>query len=553
MGHSIDRRTFAVGIGAATAAAVGALAGCSPSTRKSEPASEGNWDKEADFVVVGSGTGLFGALMAAKEGATAIVVEKSDRVGGTTALSGNGCWVPNNRHMKEHGIMELPEEEIVRYIDACDVYKTGSMILKENYVSKASRVFDYIEDVLGFRLDTDYNDPKFEGKPVRGDYYPLPGNIELGRSLFFLNDKGVPLYTKNYTESVIPYAESLGIEMLTGTPATSLVLDERGSVVGIEASKNKSETLRIKASKGVLLSAGGFDHNKEMVRQYLRGPVYGSNAVQESTGDAHAMGQVAGAAFGNMASCWGLPFFKNAVGDEYSTAYDWSTWRTKPYSLIVNSKGRRFASESSAYSIINLAFYSYDSGNCAYLNLPAYFICDSRYVANYGFPGQKTKEGEQPSLPEYVKMYESIGQIAADLGIDKESLENEIERFNSFAHAGKDLDWARGEYFHESRTNGDLGYKEKGLSNPCLGPVEEPPFYVAEIGPGTCGTNGGLLVNENSQVLRADGSAIEGLYAGGNTAASIFGSGYPGAGGTVGPGIFQAMMAADHALGLSKF
>ena len=150
-------------------------------------------------------------------------------------------------------------------------------------------------------------------------------------------------------------------------------------------------------------------------------------------------------------------------------------------------------------------------------------------------------------------MYESIGQIAADLGIDKESLESEIERFNSFAHAGKDLDWARGEYFHESRTNGDLGYKEKGLSNPCLGPVEEPPFYVAEIGPGTCGTNGGLLVNENSQVLRADGSAIEGLYAGGNTAASIFGSGYPGAGGTVGPGIFQAMMAADHALGLSKF
>lgn len=552
MGQHVDRRSFVVGMGLSGVAAAGALAGCSfaGGASKATTGEDEAWDREADIVVVGSGTGLFGALMAAHEGARVLVLEKGPSPGGTTALSGNGCWVPRNRHMQEHGIQELSDDQIVDYIDACDVFKTAPRALKKNYVARASKVFDYIEDEFGLRLDTNYHDPKFDGKVVRGDYYPLPGNMTLGRSLFFCDEEGSFYFSKNYAKSIIPYAESLGIEVLLNTQATSLVLEGK-TVVGVEAIEG-SKPLRVKAEKGVVLAAGGFDYNSDMIRAYLRGPLYGSNAVPQNTGDAHIMGMAVGAALGNMPSAWGVPFFKNSK-EGYSTVYDWSTWRTKPYSMIVNKRGRRFASESSAYSIINLAFNAYDAGTCGYLNLPAYFICDAKYVETYGYPGAKKDKEKAQEQPEFVLSFQSLADLADACGIDSSALADEVARFNSFAVAGIDEDWKRGEYFHEYRTNGDLTAAEKGLPNACMGPIEAPPFYVAEIGPGTCGTNGGLVVDEESRVLRPDGSAIERLYAAGNTAASIFGSGYPGAGGTVAPGIFQAMVGVNHALGLEKF
>ena len=85
--------------------------------------------------------------------------------------------------------------------------------------------------------------------------------------------------------------------------------------------------------------------------------------------------------------------------------------------------------------------------------------------------------------------------------------------------------------------------------NPCLGPIDKPPYYAMRVVPGDLGTKGGLLMNEHAQVQREDGSVIEGLYAAGNSSASVMGNYYPGAGGTIGPAMTFGFIAALHAAG----
>jgi len=118
-----------------------------------------------------------------------------------------------------------------------------------------------------------------------------------------------------------------------------------------------------------------------------------------------------------------------------------------------------------------------------------------------------------------------------------------VSRFNTFAAQGKDEDFNRGENAY------DLLYGDVRISpNPCLAPIEEGPFYAMEVYPGDIGTKGGLLTNEYAQVLDTSGAPIAGLYAIGNTAASVTGRYYPGAGATLGPAMTFGFIAAEHAV-----
>ncbi len=80
--------------------------------------------------------------------------------------------------------------------------------------------------------------------------------------------------------------------------------------------------------------------------------------------------------------------------------------------------------------------------------------------------------------------------------------------------------------------------------NPCLAALRQPPFYAIKIVPGDLGTKGGLRTDERARVLRADGSAIPGLYAAGNTSAAVMGHSYAGAGATIGPAMTFGYLAA---------
>jgi 3-oxosteroid 1-dehydrogenase len=135
----------------------------------------------------------------------------------------------------------------------------------------------------------------------------------------------------------------------------------------------------------------------------------------------------------------------------------------------------------------------------------------------------------------------SVAELAAAIGVPSGNLLATVERFNRLAAAGRDEDFGRGESAY------DRYYGDPRLPNPNLDTIDTAPFYAVRIEVGDLGTKGGLVCDEHSRVLRQDGSVIEGLYATGNTSASVMANEYAGPGATIGPSIVFGYIAARHA------
>src|SRR5260370_38219821 len=126
----------------------------------------------------------------------------------------------------------------------------------------------------------------------------------------------------------------------------------------------------------------------------------------------------------------------------------------------------------------------------------------------------------------------TIRELAETAGIDPTGLEESIARYNSDASSGRDSEFQRGTNAFDI-ANGDPEHKP----NPCIGPLDHPPFYAIRVFAGCVGTFAGLQTNEHAQVVDASGRAIEGLYAVGTDRASITGDAAIAEGGTLRPGV----------------
>ena len=555
MKNLVARRSFVTGaavagaaMAAGTAATGGAMAGAK--ARAAEAATESGalrvvsedgiaWDKTADFVCVGSGTAVYGALGATEAGCSAIVIEERGVVGGTTRLSGCCVWVPENEHQVESYGADLPAEEVLGYLKAVDIYSGASDEAKADYVANAASFFAWTEQNWGF------DQAVYE---VLGDYQDCAGCKAMGRSLIHVDKEGVFLNGEDFfSQKVEPLLEERGVEVLLETRVTGLVRATDGKVVGVLA-EGADGQLAVKAEKGVLLGTGGFDRNPAMRARYLRGPVFGSNSVETCTGDGIVLGMKAGANLANMGSVWQLPFYVTGDEEDLSLTTDWFEYGGLPGSLTVNATGRRFCDENTAYGAADLAFYAYDTHTFQFRNLPAYQICDAEHVSYYGWPAYSAEQ------PAWFKEYATLDELADACGIDPTGLAEEVAHFNAMAETGVDEDFHRGEGNYGPINVAGYMVERPELKNPCMAPVATPPFYVAQVAPGCCGgTSGGLEVDLDARVLDLDGNPIPGLYACGNTSASPFGSAYPGAGGTDGAGFYRAFRAANHACELGMF
>ena len=135
---------------------------------------------------------------------------------------------------------------------------------------------------------------------------------------------------------------------------------------------------------------------------------------------------------------------------------------------------------------------------------------------------------------------DSIAELSRNIEVP--GLVDGAARFNLLASQGQDDDFKRG-LGHYDRYYGDPTH----TPNPNLGPITKAPFYAVKTVPADLGTCGGITADEQGRALRADGVAIDGLYAVGNAAANAFGMFYPGPGATIGQGVVFAYLAALHA------
>ena len=540
---------------------------------------------EFDVVVVGSGAaGMTAALTAAHHGLRVVVIEKTDRFGGSTARSGGGLWLPGNEVLRKAGVRDTPGRA-----RAYLAYVAGDGVTQ----ARQRALLDHGPAMLAFvRASTPVD---FAWVPGYADYYPeAPGGLAQGRSiepvpldgrvlgaeLARLNPayapapNGITITQADYRwlslgprhpRAMLATAKILGrmartrllrqpmlslgqalaaglragllareVPVWLGTPMTGLRMTD-GRVTGVEVTRDGRPAL-IRAGRGVVLAAGGFEHNEQMRRRYQRQPIgtEWTTGAAGNTGDAITAGEAAGAALDLMDDAWWGPSIPLSGGPYFCLAE-----RSLPGCLLVNGAGQRFVNESAPY--VDAVHAMYD-GHCdAVPHIPSWLITDQRYRNSYVFAGLPPRK----PLPRRwyaagaVHRAPTVAELADQVGIDPAALAKTVVRFNEFAQAGRDED------FHRGNSAYDRYYSDpRRRPNPCLAPLDTPPFYAVKIVPGDLGTKGGLRTDERARVLREDGTAIPGLYAAGNTSAAVMGHSYAGAGATIGPAMTFGYLAA---------
>jgi 3-oxosteroid 1-dehydrogenase len=211
--------------------------------------------------------------------------------------------------------------------------------------------------------------------------------------------------------------------------------------------------------------------------------------------------------------------------------------------MMVDQLGKRFADEAGAYMEIGERMYQrhIETGK----GIPAWTIFDARHRKWYHWanqaPGVNPKEWFDSG---YMKKADTLDELAKLCGIDAAGLRLQVERFNGFCKTGKDLDFNRGGRAFD-RCHGDPLVKP----NPNLGAIEQGPFYAVAMYPSDVGTAGGIVTDEYARVLKVDGTIIPGLYATGNSTASVLGRVYPGAGASIAASFIFGFIAAYHSAG----
>lgn len=550
------------------------------------------FDEEVDLLIVGSGAGgLTAAIVAADNHAKVTVIEKSDQFGGTSATSGGVIWIPASHLAKAAGADDSPDEA-ARYIAALAGEDAEPNRIRA-FVDNAPRMLAYMEERTEVRYAsipyTDYHaelpggkmgwrshDPQpIDGRRLGADLARLrpthPAGMLFGRISWTAAEAApmitrMPGWRKMLTRALWRHYSDIGQRLrstrsrfLTSGNALlarlKLSLDERqveiryrhalaslihedGRVRGAVI-QTPSGLRRIRARHGIILAAGGFERDAEMRSRHLAGtpnPDW-SGSQGSNTGDAIRAAEAVGAATRRMDSAWWAPTIK-VPGEDRARPLFFE--RSLPGSIIVDAAGRRFLNEAASYHKAGEAMRDAGGGQ-------AWVILDSRFKWRYPMGPL------MPMIPAWMhpaavrrilRKAGSIRELAVQINVDPNALEQSVARFNQHARQGDDPDFGRGQQPYD-RYYGD----PKVTPNPNLLPLEKAPFYALPVNAGDIGTNGGLATDASARVVDDAGHPVEGLYAIGNSAASVTGRSYPGAGSTIGPAMTFGYIAARHATG----
>ena len=534
------------------------------------PATPQHWDRETDILVIGSGAAaLAGALAAAVGGARVLVLEKSDRLGGTTAMSGAGTWIPANHHMLAGGLADSPEDALA-YIRATapEGWAAEEAPLWRALVEHAPAMLQFLEQHTPLRFELVHHpdlyveapggklrgrmvSPKAIGlaaagpwrRRIRGSTLPqlftyreflegvklsqsIPGFLKLlPRLAWRVVARRVGMGNALVT-GLVAGCLGAGCEIWAGARAVGLVTDgatpTEGRVVGVEV-ESGGRRVAVRAKRGVLIATGGFEWDAELRARHFPGEVGLIGSPRCNTGDGHRMAAEVGARLARMDQANIFPVAPTRYeGERHALPF---TELYFAHCLLVNRAGRRFTNEGGPN--VGVEIDRRDPASGLPIHLPAWRIFDSQYARLNRYGMQLARRD-----PGYLRRADSLSALARAIDLDPAVLAATVARFNGFARVGKDEDFHRGETAWEMFYTRDAA---RPHGNGALGTIERPPFYATPYYRAILVTKGGPRTNERGQVLREDGSRIAGLYCAGVAMANPIGSKAVGAGTTIGP------------------
>jgi 3-oxosteroid 1-dehydrogenase len=515
-----------------------------------------NWHLEADVVAIGSGIGgLSAAITAQDQGASALVLERSEQVGGVTALSMGELWIAGNHHARQLGISDSTESGF-RYLKRLSM-GYGSEVATLNQVSHAPVALEYFEDRIGLKTEVirdcpDYYYGHCEASVAEGrmlEVAPFPGQ-SLGewqsrtrvspqmpygmthRDIFAAGGvANMARWDFNVmAERLAKDERCLGpglaayfvkgaldrrIPLRTGADVRELISDGR-RVVGVRVVQ-AGKDLFVKANRGVVVAVSSYERNQDYNRTIGQQLELGSMVFSTVDGANFRLAGPLGARIARVPDITSLGFVIPREEDQEGNPLWRSALQTigQPHTIVVNRRGKRFGNEA-FYRQFYYMIDQIDGGSQTHPNFPCWVIIDSQVREKYPFssilPGQDWPAG-------FGATADSISELAGKIGVDARGLEETIAVFNRNAQQGRDPEFGRGTHPWSAWMCGDPFQKP----NPNLGPLIKPPFYAVQLHRlgGSAIPSAGILADQHCRALDWNDQPIEGLYVAGNSQARM--------------------------------
>ncbi|MFO1304706.1 MAG: FAD-dependent oxidoreductase [Burkholderiales bacterium] len=549
------------------------------------------------MLVVGSGaSGLSAAVTAAAHGLRVIVAEREPVFGGTTAWSGGWMWVPCNPLARRAGIDEDASRprEYLRHVlgshfDAARV---------DAFLDAAPRMVAFFEEKTALQFEG--------GTTIPDTYGTVPGAGTGGRSVIaapydaralgplvarlrkplrettfhgltiqagpdlraFMNVTRSPRAFAHVARRVTRHmadlalhgramqlrnglalvarllrsAVDLGVDLRSESRATRLLTND-GRITGAVLATPAGD-VEVRALRGVLLASGGFPHDEDRRRATFPAPdQHWTLAVPSAAGDGARLAESVGGVFDASTASPGawcpvslVPYPDGTVG-----RFPHIIERGKPGIVGVLANGRRFCNEGNGYhDYVEAMLRAVPAGQ----EVASWLVCTHDFQRRYGLGASRPAPlAVGPFVRSgYLATGRTLGELARRCGIDPAGLEATMAEYNAHARRGEDPLFGRGSTVY-NRYQGDASVRP----NPCVAPIERPPFYAVKVVPGSFGTFAGIRTDAHARVVDARGAPIGGLYAAGTDMASVMGGFYPAGGINLGPAMTFGYLAGRHA------
>ena len=472
----LNRRSFLKSAAAAAGAMGFTAAQAMPVVRPAK------FDGTYDVVVVGAGgAGLAAACEAVDKKLSVLVLECMAFPGGSSAICGGAYSAADTYLQREKGIKDSDE------LFVKDMMKTGGYMndepLVRAYVKGSKEQFDWLVK-----------------QGVKPNTVTTASGMSVPRAHGF--DPSAVI------ECMLKYATKRGAKVLCNTRANRLIFDPKANrIIGVQATDKAGKTVRYCGRKGIVMAAGGFSRNPDMLAKYAPPMKRASTIAGMGTrGDGIKMMLAYGADMldtSYIKATYGFKIKPTSIATDFSIIY---------YSgaIMVNSDGNRFVNESLSYKLLGDRALEQKDGK-------SWLIFDEamrKHAAgsnNWDKVLWKDCDGTVKDFGDWLFVGNTIEEAAKKAGLDPAKIKATVDRYNANVEKGNDPDFGRNTL-------------SSGFGKP--GKLEKGPFYIFPSVPVMIGTYCGVKVNPKAEVIDVFGERIQGLWAAGELIGGVHGSAY---------------------------